>query len=76
MAMRTRAEKRMRKFLIEQLKTRQQNGARIAQGKKSEHELIKNNLGPQVLCLEIFSVDKYCTPKFQHTMKTKLINNF
>ncbi|KAG8204505.1 MHR1, partial [Candida africana] len=48
MAMRTRAEKRMRKFLIEQLKTRQQNGARIAQGKKSEHELIKNNLGPQV----------------------------
>ena len=34
MAMRTRAEKRMRKFLIEQLKTRQQNGARIAQGKK------------------------------------------
>lgn len=48
MTFRTRAEKRMRKFLIEQLKARVQHGARIAEGKKSAEDLVKNDLGPQV----------------------------
>ncbi|KAI5960419.1 MHR1 [Candida pseudojiufengensis] len=48
MPMRLRAEKRMRKLLIEQLKERKQDGARIAQGFKTEKDLINLNLGPQV----------------------------
>lgn len=48
MAMKLRAEKKMRKHLIEQLKTRKVLGARIAQGFKSPEELKKLNLGPQV----------------------------
>ncbi|KAI5953454.1 MHR1 [Candida jiufengensis] len=48
MPMRLRAEKKMRKFLLEQLKERKQHGARIAQGSKTEQDLINLNLGPQV----------------------------
>ncbi|CAI5757906.1 unnamed protein product [Candida verbasci] len=47
--MKSRAEKKMRKFLIEQLRQRKQNGARLAQGKKkTESDLIESNLAPQV----------------------------
>lgn len=48
MPMRLRAEKRMRKFLIEHLKTRKVLGARIAEGEKTEAELQRLDMGPQV----------------------------
>lgn len=49
MTMRTKAEKKMRKFLKEQIKARQILGARIAQGgDKTPIELLKLNCGPQV----------------------------
>ncbi|CAK9438438.1 mitochondrial 54S ribosomal protein mL67 [Lodderomyces beijingensis] len=48
--MRLKSERRMRKFLVEQLKARKQHGARIAQGGKvkTESELQSLNLAPQV----------------------------
>lgn len=46
--MKLRAEKKMRKHLIEQLKARKVLGARIAQGFKSAQDLQKLNLAPQV----------------------------
>ncbi|ODV70382.1 hypothetical protein HYPBUDRAFT_146728 [Hyphopichia burtonii NRRL Y-1933] len=47
--MRLRAEKKMRKHLIEQLKARKVLGSRLAQGgDKSAEELQSLNLGPQV----------------------------
>ncbi|EMG47789.1 MHR1 Mitochondrialous recombination protein 1 [Candida maltosa Xu316] len=48
MGFRTRAEKRMRKFLIEQIKARKQHGARIAEERKTKQDLINLNLAPQV----------------------------
>ncbi|CAH2353249.1 mitochondrial homologous recombination protein 1 [[Candida] railenensis] len=48
MAYKTTAEKRARKALIEHLKTRKINGARIAQGKKTVEDLQKLNLAPQI----------------------------
>lgn len=46
---RLRSEKRMRKFLIEQIKARKVNGARIAKGNdKTEQELRRLRLAPQV----------------------------
>ncbi|EAZ63425.2 protein involved in mitochondrial homologous DNA recombination [Scheffersomyces stipitis CBS 6054] len=50
MPMRLRAEKKMRKHLIEQLKARKVLGARIAQGKNQSVEELQHekNLGPQV----------------------------
>ncbi|KAK6454060.1 transcriptional regulation of mitochondrial recombination-domain-containing protein [Scheffersomyces xylosifermentans] len=48
MPMRLRAEKKMRKHLIEQLKARKVLGARIAEGKKTAEELRRLNLAPQV----------------------------
>lgn len=46
--MRMRAEKKMRKFLIEQLKARKVLGSRLAQGEKTIEQLQQLNLGPQV----------------------------
>lgn len=46
--MRMRAEKKMRKHLIEQLKARKILGSRIAQGEKTSLDLRRLNLGPQV----------------------------
>lgn len=46
--MRLRAEKKMRKHLIEQLKARKILGSRLAQGVKTPEELEALNLGPQV----------------------------
>lgn len=46
--MRLRAEKKMRKHLIEQIKARKINGARIAQGYKTKEDLVRLNLAPQV----------------------------
>lgn len=46
--MRLRAEKKMRKHLLEQLKARKVLGARLAQGYKSEEDLARLNLAPQV----------------------------
>lgn len=46
--MRMRAEKKMRKHLLEQLKSRKILGARIAQDKKSKEDMEKLNLAPQV----------------------------
>ncbi|KAK6463319.1 transcriptional regulation of mitochondrial recombination-domain-containing protein [Scheffersomyces coipomensis] len=43
-----RSEKRMRKLLIEQIKTRKVLGARIADGFKQPQDLINLNLAPQV----------------------------
>lgn len=48
MPMRMRAEKRMRKFLIEQMKSRKVLGARIAEGEKSEADLQRLEMAPQV----------------------------
>lgn len=48
MGMKSRSEKKMRKHLIEQLKLRKINGARIAQGFKTETDLINLNMGPQL----------------------------
>lgn len=45
---RLRAEKRMRKLLVEQLKARKINGARLAEGYKSESDLCRLKLAPQV----------------------------
>ncbi|KAK6198787.1 putative mitochondrial DNA repair/recombination machinery subunit [Scheffersomyces amazonensis] len=42
------SEKRMRKFLIEHLKTRRIFGARIAEGEKTVKELARLNMAPQV----------------------------
>ncbi|CUM66677.1 uncharacterized protein PRCAT00004353001 [Priceomyces carsonii] len=46
--MRMRAEKKMRKHLLEQLKARKILGARIAKGEKTEKDLISLNMAPQV----------------------------
>lgn len=46
--MRLTSEKKMRKYLIEQLKARKILGARIAQGKKTQEDLINLGLAPQV----------------------------
>lgn len=46
--MRLRAEKKMRKHLLEQLKARKILGSRLAQGVKTPEELQVLNLGPQV----------------------------
>mmetsp|Transcript_8069 Transcript_8069/g.10144 ORF Transcript_8069/g.10144 Transcript_8069/m.10144 type:complete len:245 (-) Transcript_8069:134-868(-) len=46
--MRMRAEKRMRKHLLDHLKTRKILGARIAKGEKTEQDLIALNMAPQV----------------------------
>ncbi|KAI3406406.1 MHR1 [Candida oxycetoniae] len=48
--MRLRSEKKMRRFLVEQLKARKQDGARIAQGNKlkSESYLQELGLAPQL----------------------------
>lgn len=43
-----RAEKKMRKHLLEQLKARKILGARIAKGEKTEKDLISLNMAPQV----------------------------
>ena len=48
MAMKLRAEKKMRKHLLEQLKLRKVLGARIAQGTKTAEDLQKLQLAPQV----------------------------
>lgn len=48
MAYKTTAEKRARKLLVEHLKTRKVNGARIAQGEKTAEDLKRLNLAPQV----------------------------
>lgn len=45
---RMRSEKRMRKLLIEQLKLRKIEGARIAQGYKTAEDLVRLDLAPQV----------------------------
>lgn len=46
--MRLRAEKKMRKHLMEQLKARKVLGSRLAQGYKTKEELAKLNLAPQI----------------------------
>lgn len=46
--MRMRAEKKMRKHLIEQMKARKVLGSRIAQGRKTAEELRQLNMAPQV----------------------------
>lgn len=46
--MRLRAEKKMRKHLIEQMKARKVLGSRLAQGYKTQEELARLNLAPQV----------------------------
>ncbi|EGV60358.1 mitochondrial ous recombination protein 1 [Yamadazyma tenuis] len=46
--MKLRAEKKMRKHLIEQLKARKVLGARIAQGEKSAEDLTRLNMPPQL----------------------------
>lgn len=46
--MKLRSEKKMRKHLLEQLKARKVLGARIAQGEKSIHDLMRLELAPQV----------------------------
>ncbi|CCE83701.1 Piso0_004287 [Millerozyma farinosa CBS 7064] len=46
--MRMRAEKKMRKHLLEQLKSRKIFGARIAKGYKTPEQLMELNLAPQV----------------------------
>lgn len=43
-----RAEKKMRKHLLEQLKARKILGARIAKGEKTEQDLIQLGLAPQI----------------------------
>ena len=48
MAYKTTGEKKARKLLIEHLKTRRVNGARIAQGEKTAAELERLGLAPQV----------------------------
>ena len=48
MPMRLRAEKRMRKLLLEQLKLRKVEGSRLAQGFKSPTQLQKLGMAPQV----------------------------
>lgn len=48
MTMKLRAEKRMRKLLLEQIKARQIEGARVAEGKKSPAELHRLGMAPQV----------------------------
>lgn len=46
--MRLRAEKKMRKHLIEQLKARKVLGSRLAKGYKTEEDLARLNMAPQV----------------------------
>lgn len=46
--MRLRAEKKMRKHLIEQIKARKVLGSRLAQGYKTQEELANLNLAPQI----------------------------
>lgn len=46
--MRLRAEKKMRKHLMEQLKARKVLGSRLAKGIKTEQDLARLNLAPQV----------------------------
>lgn len=46
--MRLRAEKKMRKHLIEQLKARKVLGSRLAQGYKAPEDLARLNLAPQI----------------------------
>ncbi|RCK55946.1 Mitochondrial ous recombination protein 1 [Candida viswanathii] len=48
MTFRTPSEKRMRKFLIDHLKTRIQHGARVAQINRTPRAMIDHKLGPQV----------------------------
>lgn len=46
--MRMRAEKKMRKHLLEQLKSRKILGARLAKGEKTEQDLMRLSMAPQV----------------------------
>lgn len=46
--MKLRAEKKMRKHLIEQMKARKILGSRLAKGEKTKEDLIALNLAPQV----------------------------